>query len=100
MAMTDNDKLALMSYQMWGVPSVPFPVGGSLSQGDLQQLLHGYPGINWAEVVVTVIPAQYEIRMKVGKEVEIVNIRIGKEVNIRTAISSEISITGRILEGI
>lgn len=49
---TANKKLALLHYGLpWGTP--PLPSGAPLDKGDAQQLLGGYPGIPWQEVIPT-----------------------------------------------
>ena len=46
---TDNEKLALMSYNQPFNPAVPISIDG-LAQGDLQHLIWQYPGILWLTV--------------------------------------------------
>lgn len=45
---TDNEKLALMSYNQPFVPAVPIVTNG-MTQADYQHLIWQYPGILWSE---------------------------------------------------
>jgi len=47
---TNNEKLSLLYYQLpFGPP--PLPGGVEMDQADSQQMLGGYPGILWSELI-------------------------------------------------
>ncbi len=49
---TNNKKLSLMEWDLVWEPGIPL-LAGSFGQDDKQQLLWGYPGILWTEIVVS-----------------------------------------------
>ncbi len=49
---TDDEKLAVMQWNMPFAPAIVLNETSPFSQGDKQQLLWGYPGILWGELIM------------------------------------------------